>query len=191
MTKLIYRITKTRPDGQYKHLEIDIKPGGSINHDDGVQITFQADHSKNVWSEWYGFHVELRADGPDDLKEKTAIAKMAMAAPDTTPLGIIAHIDKHAMRAVYDSRMSENVPVSELAPDGWKCFYNDACSNYYKIMARDDIDAKERFVKAMKSDEWSLRNFLRDGCAVHTHDGQSTCAPIVPDIANELNPATD
>jgi hypothetical protein len=136
--KNLYFCGFKKSDSSYLHAEICVfanNPHGSCW--DGVRFTWQANRD-GEHKNWYGFRVEMEARLLNHLNQQIHIARRIMTENtnwETPPDVILDRLEKIATEVVYDSRLSQYIPLSEIMPasvlawrDNWQAMGKASCT---------------------------------------------------------------
>ena len=161
MENLFFEITtsQTSEYSDYHHLSIvaynmddrGIDPHPS--HAAGtVEFNWQCTHGE--WR-WYAGSIETDADSIAKMKGSASLANKITRTFENqwrvpAPLAIVERLRKMgAVQTVYDKRIYEHVPVTEVQPsdmERWAAEYTDRTIGVLTIWAEDEADALGRFI---------------------------------------------
>ena len=187
-TQLLFPGGRSLSTGGYHHLEIRGVQEG-VWRDRICEFGWQADRNTDYW---YGFHVELRCETGDHLQRACRIAQRVMRDLHSPhPEVVFERLQRmHARHSVYDTRVSQYVPVGEVLPpdirrwvDDYQTLCHNSCNASVLAVSRDE--AQQEIAKQLcDRDEALLREFLDAGRPVMIAYGDTP--PEIPDLGDML-----
>lgn len=177
--KLGYTINQTR-NGHYSHLYIEVREIGHSFREFILTFKLQTDDGTGRLNpdkapEWYGLHTKVKGRIPSDIKQINAVAQKTESILNERegewslrnmerPENILWALEKQGIRRmVYDGRVSQYVPLSELAGPEFRAFHN----NHESVLARDESEAKRLLtVKTAQFSPSALQSWLNEGSPV-------------------------
>ena len=115
--KTIFDVIRNK-DFDYHHITIRVMTMDEWDWQRAaINFTWQSD--RKDFDKFYGFHMEIDADGSDKFNRAAELGKKIMHGQERTltPGQLIARLQALKIQlAVYDKRISKLVPVCELAP---------------------------------------------------------------------------
>lgn len=188
--QLLFTVARSTSQGGYHHLEVCVVQE-SVWRDHICKFTWQADWQTDYW---YGFHVELRCETGEHLQRACRIAQRVMRdLHSPRPEAVVERLaEMRAKLSVYDSRVSQCVPVGEVLPPRirrWVDDYQALCHPHChaSVLASSAEEARTEIAKQLldQSDgEALLREFLDAGRPVMIAYGDTP--PEVPDLDEML-----
>ena len=191
--KLNYMVDRSQSAGGYEHITIDLLPvkNGRSSRTPLVSFTWQSHYERGGegcgWKPWYGFHIVLEAcNSLEDLETATQLARRVLKDPerrwrDWSPEEILERLDTlKAVFVVYDCRVNDLVPASEVAPPELKAWFDDysALGNQFctvSALATTREQAQTLIMQELFSGGYDgiLASFIQAGKPVRVRDDRA------------------
>lgn len=193
----IYQSQPTYHGGSgYAHLHIMLRAKGYLTFSGIGDISFRWQTDRDQFDKpdpWYGFGIVTEARNFSEHERGVKlIARIAKGVIEATPQEIIERLEKlKAPRLVHDPREGEVIEVKDVLPVDYKRWFDDYSAygythNYTSVMARDELEAKNKMTKAMVEGEFPasterLQAWVKAGLPVKKMDTY-TMFDEAPDI---------
>jgi len=195
-SQFVYRHNVYSSAGGYLHLTIEVLRKDRCSADSLVTMTWQSNREGGQWEPWYAFKLNLEANHPDQLAERSRLARRILKDCnwDTSPADIVERLHQMGIKqAVYDLRVGEFVYASEILPpevrswrDDWRALGRSSCTVGCLAVTEDEAKAKiaQKLAANPRYDKL-LVEFIQAGRPVYLTDDR---APEFVPVSDVLDP---
>lgn len=174
--KPFYRVSRFDMHG-YLKAEVEVNPDDRNGiSDPPLRFAWQSHREDDEWSEWYAFRLIIEAQDRERFKEATRLANRIMNAAngrdtdywrEVSPDAILTALERIGREAVYDSRISRLVPIDEVAPAGYRCWWTEG-SAWASVLAPTEAEARAQLAVALaeRDQSWELSRWVENGMPV-------------------------